>query len=283
MVSSQEQPGKRAAKQPTKRKAPEKEKKPRPRPKIDEKDKAKALAQGQKAKAEDGTASSRAQEPSKRGAPQPRQHNERTAKPAERTSQDQRSRPPRTKEKRSAGRTIALVALIVVILVGGLFAWQRWFRFDDASDIQGVWKVNAANETMVIDASQMNLVNGVSYAYTLDTWGKTISFSFSNLSGSGSYYFSGDRQRLVIGEGGSTANILVQLGLQEDANVVNDTMDDSTTVLTKISNDTAATPQTLENNEAYSSELGAAIVGGEVTVSTDSAATESTGSAHAAG
>ena len=40
----------------------------------------------------------------------------------------------------------------------------------------------------------------VAYSYSLDTFNKTISFSFGKYSGSGSYAFSPDRTTLVLTE-----------------------------------------------------------------------------------
>lgn len=149
----------------------------------------------------------------------------------------------RARRKRKRRKVLAVVLVIVAIaaVVGGLFAWQRWFRYDDTADIQGTWQLEAnKKQGVVIDSTHIDLMKGLAYTYSLDTWGKTISFTFNNETGTGSYHFNDDRTVLVIREGGDEPNILVQLGLQEDPAIQDDTLKDSVTVLTKVSDDTEA-------------------------------------------
>lgn len=147
----------------------------------------------------------------------------------------------RRKRHRRKALIIILIIVAVVAVVGGLFAWQRWFRYDDAADIQGTWQLNAnKKQAVVIDDTHIDLIKGLAYTYTLNTTDKTISFTFNGETGTGSYHFNDDRTVLVINESGETPNMLVQLGLQEDPAIQDDTMKDDVTVLTKTSDDTTA-------------------------------------------
>ncbi|MGI6590085.1 MAG: hypothetical protein ACOX1O_00510 [Eggerthellaceae bacterium] len=135
---------------------------------------------------------------------------------------------------------ILLAVVAVIVIVVALFAWQRWYRFDDTQDIQGTWQLAAdTSQTVVIDGSNIDIVKGVAYQYTLDTADKTITFTFSDKSGQASYHFSGDRKTLVINESDSQPNILVQLGIVDDPAIADDTLDDEVTVLYKVSDDTS--------------------------------------------
>lgn len=120
--------------------------------------------------------------------------------------------------------TLSLVVAFVLV-VAAAFSWQRWLRFDDAQDFQGAWYAadalseagalgagdaaqgaGAAQEVdtlraVSISADAIQLTDDVAYSYHLDSWSKTLSFSFGKYVGSGSYQFSLDRRILVIKDG----------------------------------------------------------------------------------
>ena len=52
-----------------------------------------------------------------------------------------------------------------------------------------------------VDAEAIRLTDDVAYAYQLDPWAKTLSFTFGSYAGGGCYQFSLDRQTLVIKDG----------------------------------------------------------------------------------
>lgn len=167
---------------------------------------------------------------------------------------------------------IAIIVVALIAVVGGLFAWQRWFRYDDSADIQGTWQLNAnKDQTVVIDGTNIDLVKGVSYKYTLNTHDKTIQLSFSDKNGSGTYHFNGDRTVLVINEGSDQPNILVQLGLMDDPAIENDTLKDDVTVLTKVSNDTSTH---YSDDSSSSSSTSTGTDSGTDTAATTSTATD---------
>ncbi len=94
----------------------------------------------------------------------------------------------------------SLVVILLLVIGTGLLAWNQWFRYDDTADIQGTWVIDGSNQSITINETDIMMTSDVSYPYTLDTFQKTISFSFKQYSGSGSYAFSPERTTLVITE-----------------------------------------------------------------------------------
>lgn len=105
-------------------------------------------------------------------------------------------------ERRISHRFIIIATTLIVVLVvaTGVLAWNQWFRYDDAADLQGTWTVQGTDVVITITDTDMVMTSEVSYPYTLDTFAKTIDFSFQDYSGSGSYAFSSDRTTFVITE-----------------------------------------------------------------------------------
>ncbi len=95
-----------------------------------------------------------------------------------------------------------LVVLIIAVIVLGV-SWARWWRFDDAQDIQGQWfSANTTGTAIVnVDGETIRLASDVAYSYTLDTTAKTIQYDFGPMHGQGRYWFSDDRSTLVIADG----------------------------------------------------------------------------------
>lgn len=136
-----------------------------------------------------------------------------------------------------------IVSVLALLLVGtGLFCWQKWMRFDDSLDIQGVWKVQATGDTIVFDGRELKLTKGIAYEYRLDTSDKAIAYNFGEFEGGGHYYFSADRQMLIIIDGDERLGALAEVGFLPGELVENDDATDNKTVLAKVSNDTSAEP-----------------------------------------
>ncbi len=95
---------------------------------------------------------------------------------------------------------VGALLLVIVVLVG-LFAWNRWWRYDDAEDMLGNWLANDTSSLVVIDGETIRIADDVAYDYTIDPFAKTITFTFGSMKGSGRYWFSEDRQQLVITDG----------------------------------------------------------------------------------
>lgn len=125
---------------------------------------------------------------------------------------------PAVPKMRGRGRIVAAIVgavVLVGLIAGGLFAWDRWARYDDAADIQGVWLDEATGAQMAINEERMLLGGKLDYSYTIDPKEKTVSFHYEGDEGHASYRFSGDRQTLVFDESGKT-DWLVALHLKED-------------------------------------------------------------------
>ena len=119
---------------------------------------------------------------------------------------------------------VGAVALAAVV-VGAFLVWNAFFRYDDAADIQGEWRTQDNAMTVVIDGSNIRMPD-LEYSYEIDTASKRLTFHFSGLTGSGTYSFSSDRSTLTIVEGEGDAA--------------------TTTVFTKVSDSTQATPQLID-------------------------------------
>lgn len=118
-------------------------------------------------------------------------------------------------------------ALVACAAVAAFWAWDTWLRFDDSADIQGEWLTANGTALVVIDAEEIHMPDSVDFKYTLDTNDKTISYTFVDLTGGGSYKFSRDRATLTITES-----------------------DGSQTVFKKYSDSTDGQPRVLSADEA---------------------------------
>ena len=138
---------------------------------------------------------------------------------------------PRSSEHRNRILKIVAVCLAAVLVacaaVAAFWAWDTWLRFDDSADIQGEWLTANGTALVVIDAEEIHMSDSVDFKYTLDTNDKTISYTFVDLTGGGSYEFSRDRATLTITES-----------------------DGSQTVFQKYSDSTDGEPRVLSADEA---------------------------------
>lgn len=105
--------------------------------------------------------------------------------------------------KQALFRTI-LSCLITALIVGmGFFSWNRWFRYSDQLDFQGTWELQDSQYSLTINGSTLELNKDTSLNYVLNTFEKSISFSFGKDSAQALYEFSQDRNTLTIAEGKS--------------------------------------------------------------------------------
>jgi len=91
--------------------------------------------------------------------------------------------------------------LAVLLILFGVFSWNRWLRFDDRADFQGTWYADGTAIAITVDDQVINFTKDVSYAYEIDPGAKTIEYKFGPMSGQGRYWFTDDRQKLVIIDG----------------------------------------------------------------------------------
>ena len=138
---------------------------------------------------------------------------------------------PHSSEHRNRILKIVAVCFAAVLVacaaVAAFWAWDTWLRFDDSADIQGEWLTANGAALVVIDAEEIHMPDSVDFKYTLDTKSKTISYTFVDLTGGGSYEFSRDRATLTITES-----------------------DGSQTVFQKYSDSTDGEPRVLSADEA---------------------------------
>lgn len=148
----------------------------------------------------------------------------------------------------------ALSVLAVLVLIVGVFSWDRWLRYNDAAEFQGEWRTPGSTAVVVIDGQTIKLTPDVSYAYTLDTGAKTISFTFGNMQGEGRYRFSLDRSQLVITDGKEYtwfSTLIDDIGWMfdqalrslQDQPAESPTPDENVTVLDRLSGDASASPR----------------------------------------
>lgn len=97
----------------------------------------------------------------------------------------------------------ALVALIIAAVVAACVAFTqwRWNTFDDQQDFIGTWRLVGTDKPVEITDTTIRLTDDVAYEYKIDPQQKTITFKFGNMTGSGRYRFSLDRQLLSITDG----------------------------------------------------------------------------------
>lgn len=96
---------------------------------------------------------------------------------------------------------VSCVVVVALLAVVGAVSWDRWLRYDDAADFQGVWYADGTNTLITISADEIVLSSDVAYTYALDTGAKTLAFTFGTMEGQGRYRFSADRSQLVITDG----------------------------------------------------------------------------------
>ncbi len=97
--------------------------------------------------------------------------------------------------------SVVLVVMIAIVTITGSFFWNRWYRFDDAQDIQGQWYVAGTDAAIDITQDQLVFNEDTAYRYSLNAEDKTISFKLGNLDGLAHYCFFEDRKVLIIMDG----------------------------------------------------------------------------------
>lgn len=182
-----------------------------------------------------------------------------------------RTREARPRKKR--GPLIAAILLLILLIaaigtaVGGI-AYLRWYANDDALDFQGTWYVAGTETPIEITADSIQLTESVAYRYKLNTHDKTITLTLGNMTGHGSYRFSLDRTQLVIFDGQSDPNTILEADVRWLVKALyDDFMEEENDVTTGIRRN-----RTLLTREPNTSPLSAASTNSESPSSASSSA-----------
>ena len=146
-------------------------------------------------------------------------------------------------------RTVVLVLLALLIVAMGLFTWNRWFRFDDAADLQGVWRSTEGSATLALDGSRMLVDGQVAYDYEVDAASKTIAYTFGGAQGTSSYRFGDGRSTLVLEDNGAT-DWLMAFHLKEDEVLAGGQVPEGCTRLKRTDEDVAKAFQAYDKKPA---------------------------------
>lgn len=144
----------------------------------------------------------------------------------------QKAARPKTKVSYSPKQILTFVILVLLaalVIVVAAFSWNRWLRYDDAADFLGVWNYADGAVQVTIDGEEIELTKDAVFAYELDTFNKSITFTVGDFSGHGVYEFSEDRSVLLIVDGRSP-DLASILGL---ANIAEGAASDSVTKLVR--------------------------------------------------
>jgi hypothetical protein len=167
------------------------------------------------------------------------------------------SRASKPRKKSRIPRPLKVVVAIVLVLIigaGAFFTWDYLFRYDDAQDIQGQWKIEGSNNSIVITDSEIRLTDSVSFEYELNTFEKTITYKFANYTGVGSYVFSPERDVLTFTDVNTN-----EPGQSEGGD------DASSMRLLKVSNQAVGEPESANNNDTSDAQsVGADVVDGSM-------------------
>ena len=96
---------------------------------------------------------------------------------------------------------VVVTLLLVAAALAAVFAWDRWYRYDDAADIQGKWYPAGSLAAVQIGPDEISFDAETAYSYTIDTHEKTITYTLGPLQGKGHYWFADDRTTLVVEDG----------------------------------------------------------------------------------
>ena len=119
-----------------------------------------------------------------------------------RPKDDKRVSEQRRKHRRKVALVIALATLAAIVIAAVVtFCVFRWGYFDDATDIEGEWRIDGNDSTVLIEDGRFVLTDEISYEYEIDPFSKTLTFEFGNLDGSARYRFSTDRDHLALQDG----------------------------------------------------------------------------------
>ena len=167
---------------------------------------------------------------------------------AQKASKTKKAKRAKKKRVPRTFKIVITVILLVVLIGGGLLVWNYLFRYDDKQDFQGQWKIEGTNASIVITDSEIKLTDSVSFGYELDTFAKTIKYTYVNYANEGSYVFSPERDVLTITDVDPDAK-------QGEEN--------QSMRLLKVSNQSTGEPETADNNDTSDAQTnGVGVIDG---------------------
>lgn len=117
------------------------------------------------------------------------------------SAEERKLKVQRQHKARVARRIIIVIVLVIIIGIVLGFWLLRWGLHDDASSIQGKWRVQGTDTVIEINDEEIVLTDEVAYDYVLNPEAKTLTFKFGALTGDGRYRFSLDHNMLAIDDG----------------------------------------------------------------------------------
>lgn len=117
------------------------------------------------------------------------------------TSEKRRDKQRRKKIFRIIRRILFALFILAMLAAFIGFIYFRWMMHDDATDIEGKWRLAGSETPVVIEKGRFVLTDEIVYDYTIDPDAKTIAFEFGALNGKARYRFSVDRNMLAIQDG----------------------------------------------------------------------------------
>lgn len=141
----------------------------------------------------------------------------------------------------AAAKVIIGVVIAIALAAGAFLVWDYLFRYDDAKDFQGQWKIEGSTSSIVITDSEIRLTDSISFEYELDTFTKTLTYNYKNFSGEGMYVFSPERDVLT----------LTDVAPESDGNEDGQDSDEpgNSMRLLKVSDQAIGEPETANNND----------------------------------
>ena len=85
---------------------------------------------------------------------------------------------------------------MLIVAVFGI--WNRWFRYDDKSQLISNWQISGSNTIIVIDGKKIHLDKDAVLEYEVDDFAKLINYKIGDKSGTSHYRFSWDRNQLAL-------------------------------------------------------------------------------------
>lgn len=110
---------------------------------------------------------------------------------------------PRKQRNKKLWIAVGIAAFVAVALAvtAAALAWNRWARYDDAADMQGIWYAYGTEVPVTFTQDSIIFDENTAYTYEIDAEAKTIRYSIGDMEGQGRYWFDDDRDVLIVTDG----------------------------------------------------------------------------------